>query len=206
LFDIFGTLGAFFYTPTIEFILSVLRFISAGSLNSCIVSLFFVAGWLACSFLSSIYGLRIWRYSIKKRIIVLLIVVPALAVLAYTCSHFTYSQARWALPATATDVREIRFPGGLTGVGSLLIKAKMPKADFDAYREKRGFVTVPEELKSHIDWHGETNWGGNDDINSWWDPSKNINGTYCHPKSSELSYIVMKYENGYLYYLFLATT
>ena len=107
----------------------------------------------------------------------------------------TQSRYQKALPPTATDVHEVNvdmFPDW-----TLFLKARMSRADYDAYITKMGFGP-PSTVQTNSQWtmwaDGKC-WGATPPV--WWNPSSSDPGTVG--ASSGRVTTLAKYENGYLY-------
>ena len=121
--------------------------------------------------------------------------------LAYAALWCLPSKAKGMLPKTATDVHEKKTASGMDI--RRVLKAKITPEEFEVYRQKMGYLPAPENLKAVVLW--PANWPG-----PWWDPSpsKENNyydrrlGNWVDPNFTSTDYRVMKYENGYVYYLY----
>ena len=104
---------------------------------------------------------------------------------------------REALPATATDVRDLHY--GTRVDPDYFLKARISAEEFEIYRKSLGYVPLPEGKEKYVSWKfillGH-------DISGWWVPTESRDGTYYNPKIgiSTANGAVMKYEGGYLYF------
>ena len=111
-------------------------------------------------------------------------------------SFLFQEKARRLLPKSSKDVREFNWsnPGFLPDYWYAL-KAKMTSDEFETYRKKMGFISVPKDK-----WEDSNNWSGMSGIESWWDPNGDSEVLYYNPNLSGSTKAIMKFENGYLYY------
>ena len=129
----------------------------------------------------------------KHRVIVLLI-VPTVLVMAGGCGD----NPRDALPSTATDVHEYDWSDLFPGDSVYFLKAKITPQEFEAYRDELKLVPIPETMKEEILWGGYSS--ANKGNIEWWDPLPTMEGTFYDPATTGSHRIIMKYENGYVYY------
>ena len=102
---------------------------------------------------------------------------------------------RRALPSTATDIHEHNWDTYVRDY-CYLLKAKITAEEFETYRTKLELVQITENKKEEIHWDAWDTIGG-----QWWDPSSSTEGTFYNPTMTGSQHAVVKYENGYVYYL-----
>ncbi len=108
------------------------------------------------------------------------------------------SKARRALPESASHIQEY-FSGGWNSDFLRLIKAKLPKEDYEKYAESLGLTKHFDESKNGKKLRALLNmlFGGDQD---WWDPPDASKTTY-YDYVKERDYIeALKYSNGTIYY------
>ena len=141
-----------------------------------------------------------------------LILVPNAA--AYQSSNLTSKnkdlpRPSW-LPKGSKVVCSSSNIDGLLPDADIRYKIKATKQDFEALTKTLG-VTPHKPGRKYTDDKIWLNWGGNhrdpfdtkkvEFAESNWDPSDNIDNTYVH--QSQDIWTLLKFENGYIYYLFI---
>lgn len=122
--------------------------------------------------------------------IMLAILMPALAKLFQPV-------AKRALPPSATDIHEYSWQNyWFVPDYCYFLKAKITQEEFEAYKTKLKFVPIPEDAKEEVNWCSWEHF-----VDEWWDPLPTSNGAFYHPESTDSKLGIMKYENGYLYYM-----
>lgn len=105
-----------------------------------------------------------------------------------------------SLPSGVDEIYEQTSSSGLDYVH--IVKAKMSIEQYNAWCKKKGFTPAPTNLKEHVVW--QANWA-----KEWWDPTQDVDTTLYNPDFIDWEdpeykgddYSVVKYENGYLYYI-----
>lgn len=134
-------------------------------------------------------------------IILMIFAIYALNKAFYVYSSYSFDHRVWnerkALPASATHIQDLRF--GTLDYPDYLLKARMTEEEFEPYRQKLGYILLPEDKKQYLHWQFTIS---SHDIRGWWDPSESSEGTYYHPDVdiSREKGAVMKYEKGYVYF------
>jgi len=134
------------------------------------------------------------------------VVVPLslLVVAVFVVLMILPSKAQHLLPNTATDVHRQSHSVGGGDIFKVIMKARISPKDFEEYRVKMGFIPLPAQVQTELFWIGES-WQ-----EDWWDPTRDTGATYYDPEFGHhyeegkwlhlVDYIIMKYENGYIYY------
>lgn len=122
--------------------------------------------------------------------IMLAVFMPALAKLFQAAP-------RRALPSSATDIHEYGWQNyWFVPDYCYFLKAKITQEEFEAYKTKLKFVPLPEDAKEEVNWCSWEHF-----VDEWWEPLSTSDGAFYDPTFTGSDHAVMKYENGYLYYM-----
>jgi hypothetical protein len=107
------------------------------------------------------------------------------------------SNARRALPASATDVQEYYLNAGFTGDFTRILKARLPEKDFPLYAKNLGLTERYDPSKQSRDYGGlETSIGG---MPEWWDEPLELDNCYFLLGKEYVERI--KWKDGWVYYV-----
>ncbi|MES2463765.1 MAG: hypothetical protein V4671_24615 [Armatimonadota bacterium] len=130
----------------------------------------------------------------RKRIALILLNVPVALVLGvFILDKVVPSNARRALPASATDIHEYYDDAGfnLQGDFSRFLKAKMPKSEMPGFAAKLGLNTRYNAAAFPVEFSGSP---------AWWDPPATPDGAYVQLGPGSEGYSLAKYKGGYVYF------
>jgi hypothetical protein len=145
-----------------------------------------------------------WNINMKntKKIVFLVLAVSLLVLILF--QYYPWKQeAEKRLPTSATEINIFKKTNGWN-FNLYLLKAKLSEKDFLEYHKIMNFAPISDDVMQKYDFHPNI-WNLNvhdTKIPSWWNPSEETNNMYYDPTKIALDRIyIMKYENGYLFYL-----
>jgi len=141
------------------------------------------------------------RKTITKFLILLVLVCMFILILPYfffprpTVFPWFSTEAKKALPESASEFHHFLSRSGLDY--TYLLKAKIAQEDVETYRLRLGLIRRDPEH-----WGERSNWAVQyEDFCPWWDPSPNWGNTFYDPNNVRGQTRMMKYEDGYIYYV-----
>ncbi|MHC4553142.1 MAG: hypothetical protein ACYSUT_10330 [Planctomycetota bacterium] len=104
-----------------------------------------------------------------------------------------------ALPNSAAEIKtyDAFYPGDVLFV----MKAKIEQEAFVEYVDKLGFLPIEKTLAEKVYWITSIGVRGPHRNIDWWDPTIEMKNTYYYPKYNASHGILLKYEEGYVYYM-----
>jgi hypothetical protein len=129
----------------------------------------------------------------RSRVVIILLVVSFLLVGGWKAFCFKIKLGmRTLLPVSTTEFHDYVSVGYAHRI--YCAKAQMTFDGFQKYQEYYNYIPLSVEVGEQFSWniHG---------FPAWWDPTVNNPSVYCTSDSVPKSFRVIKYENGYLYFL-----
>lgn len=109
------------------------------------------------------------------------------------------SAARTALPDTATEIDERYFPSGNMQDFERLLRARLPRNDFEFYLRNLKMLNQYSRNKQKVE-TAVISWEALESTPNWWNPSSDLTTSYLDYDGKTEQYTLVKYENGYVYF------